>query len=223
MEHILDNPVWNALNTGNATLALGNAHAKCFPADVAFFVGTPDPSVQNFDALYKLVPFDVSGFQVMHEITIPAPWRLIRAVKVLQLVYEGVDVRQSDDELVPLTEQHVPQMLSLTKLTDPGPFLQRTIDLGHYVGIFDGDRLVAMSGQRMNPVPYAEISAVCTHPDYLVRGYASKLLLFQIKRIRAAGQIPFLHVLSTNERAIRVYERLGFVIRKETTLYVITK
>ena len=75
----------------------------------------------------------------------------------------------------------------------------------------------------MNPVPYAEISAVCTHPDYLGRGYASKLLLFQIRRIRVAGQIPFLHVLSTNERAIRVYERLGFVIRKETTLYVMKK
>src|ERR1700743_854173 len=128
MDHILDNPVWNALNTGNASLALGDAHAKCYPADVAFFVGTPDISLQNFAALYELVPFDVAGFQVMHEITIPAPWQLIRAVKVLQFVYAGDDVRQSDDELVPLTRQHVPQMLSLTKLTDPGPFLERTID-----------------------------------------------------------------------------------------------
>ncbi|HEY4286296.1 MAG TPA: GNAT family N-acetyltransferase [Puia sp.] len=223
MAHILDNPAWNALNTGNAALAQGSERAKCFPADVAFFVGIPDGSAQSFDALYNVVPFEVAGFQTVHETAIPAPWRVMRAVKVSQFVYEGSDVEQNEMGVVPLSEKDVPQMLSLTKLTDPGPFLNRTIDLGHYFGIFDGDKLVAMAGQRMNPIPYAEISAVCTHPDYLGRGYASMLLKFQIRRIMAVGQIPFLHVLATNERAIKIYERLGFVLRKETTLYIIGK
>jgi predicted GNAT family acetyltransferase len=80
-----------------------------------------------------------------------------------------------------------------------------------------------MAGQRLNPAPYAEISAVCTHPDYLGRGYAGKLLLNQAKRIKAASEIPFLHVKSENERAIKVYEKLGFVTRKEMSFYVLRK
>jgi len=53
-------------------------------------------------------------------------------------------------DIVPLTEQHVPQMLALTKLTNPGPFAEQTINFGHYYGIFDGDKLVAMAGQRLH-------------------------------------------------------------------------
>ena len=114
-------------------------------------------------------------------------------------------------------------MLSLTKLTNPGPFLERTIEFGHYRGIFDGEELVAMAGQRMHSFNYAEISAVCTHPDYLGRGYARQLLLNQAQRIQAEGNIPYLHVLSTNERALKVYTGLGFVTRKEMYFYVLQK
>ena len=48
-------------------------------------------------------------------------------------------------------------MLALTKLTNPGPFAPRTIDFGHYYGVFDGDKLVAMAGQRLHIHEYTEI------------------------------------------------------------------
>ena len=108
-------------------------------------------------------------------------------------------------------------MLALTKLTNPGPFASRTIDFGHYYGVFDGGKLVAMAGQRMHIEDYTEISAVCTHPDYLGRGYAKQLLLGQIHRMRAAGNIPILHVRKNNERAVKVYESIGFTPR--TTIH----
>ena len=37
-----------------------------------------------------------------------------------------------------------------------------------------GDELVAMAGQRMQPDPYTEISAVCTHPDHFIGSSGSK-------------------------------------------------
>jgi len=80
-----------------------------------------------------------------------------------------------------------------------------------------------MTGQRMHAFEYAEASAVCTHPDYLGRGYARQLLLFHLQRIKAAGNIPFLHVRYNNTRAIKVYESLGFLTRREIFFYALLK
>lgn len=225
MEPILDNPAWNALISGNKDLANGNEVAKYFPKEVSPFVGIREVSLNNFNILHGIIPFDsFFGFVAPHDIVISEPWKVIQYLKVLQMVYdETANPATVQQEFTALNEQHVPQMLALTQLTNPGPFAEKTIDFGHYLGVFDGDRLVAMAGQRMHPTPYAEISAVCTHPDYLGRGYASQLLLSQIHRIRATSEIPFLHVKSENERAIKVYENLGFLARKEMSFYIIRK
>ncbi|MGF7072246.1 GNAT family N-acetyltransferase [Mucilaginibacter sp. 3215] len=225
MEHVLDSPAWNALSTGNKTLARGNDIAKYFPKEVSPFVATAEISAGNFNLLYDTIPFESHFiFIAPHDIEIPEQWKIVHYLKCLQMVFEGeVPADVSDEGLVPLTEQYVPQMVELTRLTNPGPFIERTIEFGHYHGIFDGDKLVAMAGQRLNPTPYAEISAVCTHPDYLGRGYAGRLLLNQVKRIKEVAEIPFLHVKSENDRAIKVYEKLGFVTRKEMSFYVLRK
>ncbi|MFD2144722.1 hypothetical protein [Mucilaginibacter antarcticus] len=39
MEHVLDNPAFNALNTGNASLANGTAQVKFFDKAVSPFIG----------------------------------------------------------------------------------------------------------------------------------------------------------------------------------------
>jgi hypothetical protein len=69
------------------------------------------------------------------------------------MVYQGPEFPEYEEfEVTQLATQHVPQMLALTKLTNPGPFAARTIEFGHYCGIFNGEKLVAMAGQRLNPV-----------------------------------------------------------------------
>jgi predicted GNAT family acetyltransferase len=108
-------------------------------------------------------------------------------------------------------------------LTKPGPFAMRTIEFGYYHGIFDRDKLVAMTGQRLHPGHYAEVSAVCTHPDHLGKGYAAALLLHQLAIIRRQGKIPFLHVRADNDRAIALYERLGFRENGPMNFYFLTK
>jgi ribosomal protein S18 acetylase RimI-like enzyme len=224
MEHLLDNPIFSALATGNQHLSNGNTQIKYFSKEVAPFVGLKNNSVENFQALYALLthqgPF---VFVSVNETDIPSPWQVLSAIPGYQMVYNGDDLPVDESNLVPLTDEHIPQMLALTALTNPGPFAQRTIDFGHYMGIFEGDKLVALAGQRMNPLPYAEISAVCTHPDHAGKGYARQLMTYHINRIKAEGNIPFLHARADNERAVNIYKSLGFDIRSKVTFYVIGK
>jgi predicted GNAT family acetyltransferase len=70
---------------------------------------------------------------------------------------------------------------------------------------------------------FSEISAVCTHPEYLGRGYARALIFNQIHHIQQQGETAYLHVRSDNIRAIEIYQSMGFEIRSEMTIYVLKK
>ena len=90
-------------------------------------------------------------------------------------------------------------LLALALLTKPGPFGPRTIELGEYFGYFDdGDRLIAMAGERMAAAGLHEISGVCTHPEHQGRGLARRLMLKLIRRQLLRGETPFLHVMRAN-------------------------
>ena len=225
MAHVLDNPVWNALISGNSALAQGPASVKYFAEDVSPFVGFDAFTPPAFELLHALVPAGrVLGVVSPTPLAIPAQWQVVKHLQVGQMVQEQPAAAVlPGPPPVQLGPAHVPAMLALTKQTNPGPFFPNTIAFGHYEGIFEGTELVAMAGQRMHPVPYAEISAVCTHPGYLGRGYAGQLILRQAQRIVAAGGIPFLHVKSDNARAIKLYHHLGFVARREMSFYIIRK
>lgn len=225
MSHILDNPAWNALISGNSNQALGNERVKYFDAEVSPFAGSKDNTHDSFKELYQLLERDSPVlFVTPFEVEIPAFWKVVNVINGYQMVFEGEPkVYEVNKEIVPLSATHIPQMVELTKLTKPGPFGERTIEFGHYHGIFDGDKLIAMAGQRMHPFNYAEISAVCTHPDHLGKGYARQLLQHQIHRIHATNEIPFLHVWDGNERAIQVYKSLGFATRTPVQFHVLVK
>jgi predicted GNAT family acetyltransferase len=110
-------------------------------------------------------------------------------------------------------------MVELARLTKPGPFGLRTLEFGSYFGIFENEKLVAMTGQRLHIENYTEISAVCTHPEYTGKYYAFTLLQHQLKIILQNGQQPFLHVKEDNQRAIDLYIRLGFTISRPMNFY----
>ncbi|GAB4030535.1 GNAT family N-acetyltransferase [Spirosoma jeollabukense] len=224
-KHILDNPAWNALVSGNKHLSNGNDIAKYFAPDVSPFVGIRENTQQNLEVLYQTIPFDNPVILIANEeLMISSPWRVLTRIDGFQMVYSGLtETLPTGPEIIPLTNQHVPQMLALTQLTNPGPFAPKTIDFGHYRGIFDGDQLIAMAGQRLHAVDFAEISAVCTHPDHLGKGYARMLLLHQLHRIQAASGTPYLHVKSDNVRAVNVYKALGFETRTDIYFYVLQK
>jgi predicted GNAT family acetyltransferase len=108
----------------------------------------------------------------------------------------------------------VPEMLALVERTKTGPFLPRTIAMGTYLGIRRRGRLVAMAGERLHPPGWTEISAVCTDPEHRGEGLATRLVPAVAAGIRDRGETPFLHAAATNTGAIRLYEALGFRLRK---------
>jgi GNAT superfamily N-acetyltransferase len=225
MDHQLDNPVWNALITGNKNLAEGNDQVKYFPAAIAGFVGLKEISRSGFESLFDIIPPGrIIAIVSTRLIEIPDQWKTIAHMRVLQMVSQNPVLPPPDfTKVTPLTTDHVPQMLALTKQTNPGPFFQRTIELGNYYGIFNGEQLVAMAGQRMHPGQYLEISAVCTHPDHHGNGYATTLMHHMAGIIRFQSCIPFLHVLTDNAKAIKLYNSLGFLTRREMIVHVIRK
>lgn len=224
MEHVLDNPAWNALISGNSDLANGSELVKYFDKEVSPFVGLKKNTTDNLLLLHELIDDSPRLLVSTVEIEIPAPWKLLQYIKGYQMVFDTtVNIDKTSSSIITLTAAHIPQMIALTALTNPGPFASRTIDFGHYQGIFEGDKLVAMAGQRLHATPYAEVSAVCTHPDFNGRGYAKQLLIQQINRIKAANETPYLHVKYDNDRAINVYESLGFVKRTPVYFYVIQR
>ncbi len=224
-QHILDNPIWNALISGNKKFAQGSDTVKFFPGEVSPFIAFKDNSTPRFDALYDMIAFDtpVLLFAVV-EMKIPDSWSVLLVIHGFQMVYTGSPLPElQEEEIEVLTYEHIPQMLVLTKLTNPGPFALRTIEFGNYEGVIKDGHLVAMAGQRLHPYDYMEISAVCTHPDHAGKGYARQLLLRQVRHILAASGIPFLHVKTDNSRAINVYKSLGFEIRKAVSFIVLQK
>jgi len=225
-QHVLDNPVWYAMISGNKALAQGTDAAKIFPKEVSPIAGLQAYTTAHFNALYDITSFDRPALIfAVNEVVIPDGWNVLLRLSGFQMVYAGASLppMPKEEYIVALQDNDVPQMLALTQLTNPGPFASRTIDFGGYEGIFNAGELVAMAGQRLYPYNYVEISAVCTHPAHTGKGYARGLILRQMHHIVAAGNTPFLHVKDDNHRAINVYENLGFEIRTKVLFFVLQK
>ena len=141
---------------------------------------------------------------------------------LVQMTGERVTGAKCSDA-IPLGAADVPDMLELVAQTEPGPFLTRTIELGDYLGIRCGGTLVAMAGERFHLDGWTEISAVCTEPNHRGQGLASQLVGALIAGIQRRSRRAFLHVLSTNTGAIRLYEELGFRVRQTATITVMTR
>lgn len=225
VNHPLNNPVFNSLSSGDQHLGFGNKKVKAFHEEVSPFAGFEEGYTQGFNDLYDLLP---NGRYILYatpqHIDVPTYWKLIQKVEGVQMILDNITQRKNPSvELVRLNTSHIEEMVQLAKLTKPGPFNTRTIEFGHYFGVVENKRLVAMAGQRMHVQQFTEVSAVCTHPDHLGKGYASALVHHQVNLILQLNQTPFLHVRGDNYNAIRLYERLGFQISRPMNFYFMKK
>lgn len=225
MKQRLHNPVFEALTGKDGHLGFGTGKAKAFDEEVSPFAGFEEGYQNGFSDLYELLP---SGRRILYatplSLAIQKGWSLRQKVEGLQFVFDATHKLESSSLVpAPLNETHVDEMMQLATLTKPGPFGPRTIAFGHYFGFFEAGRLVAMTGQRLHAQEFTEISAVCTHPDCLGKGYASALVRHQVALILDQGQTPFLHVREDNLRAIDVYRRLGFSVSGNMNFYFMKK
>lgn len=225
MNDLLHNPVFNALSSGDKRLSFGNDRVKYFDLEVSPFAGFEHDNTNGFAELLATLPAGRPMLYAKPEpITEPEGWKIVDGIKGIQFAYAGKgEFEPVAHTIVPLTEQYVDEMIALVQLTKPGPFGKRTIDFGYYHGIFSGNKLVAMTGQRMHVGDYTELSAVCTHPDYSGKGYAAALMQHQLQIILRQGKQPFLHVRGDNQRAIDLYRRLGFRETRPMHFYFMTR
>lgn len=221
----LDRPVWAALNSRHLGLSLGSTLARRYIPGVNVFASTCDDSPAALAALGDLVG---SGERVyilqVPDVAVSEGLTPVKTAKGVQMVAtRGFGAKAADDDIVELAEGDAPEMLALATLTEPGPFLSRTHEMGDFLGIRIGGRLAAMAGERFRFPGYTEVSGVCTHPDFRGRGLARRLSAAVAARIEARGERPFLHAWKSNLPAISRYQTLGFEIRSEVNVKVLER
>lgn len=187
-------------------------------------LGFPDQAHSDFTGLEAF--FD-PGEQVYTDGwsgPVPAGWQLEMESTMFKMIWDGPRPEvDSAPEAIALGADHAEAALELALLTKPGPFGLRTIGLGEYFGVFEGDRLIAMAGERLHAGDFREISGVCTHPDFQGRGLAKRLILKLLHREMARGETPCLHVGSRNEAAHALYQRMGFKDHLESAVRIVSR
>jgi ribosomal protein S18 acetylase RimI-like enzyme len=217
----LENPIWHALTTSHKQLSQGDRLARRYNPDFTTLAGLVEPSPDAFASLAEIVEGEARvGLFLLEEPELPSNLSCLRSGPLVQMICDAV-IECKSQAMVELSKADVPEMKELAAITQPGPFADRTIEFGTFLGIRDGSRLVAMAGERMNIENLIEVSAVCTHPDYQGRGYARALVYEKARRILESGNLPFLHVMQTNVAGIRTYESIGFKQRRVFHLIVV--
>lgn len=221
---LLDNPVWHALRGPQARLAEATDRDRVvrFQREVSCFSAVERMDDAGWRALAALVGPEGAAILVRDAVPLPPPgWEELHRAPTWQLVGPPRSEGAAVPDLVELGADDVEEMLALTALTAPGPFFSRTLEMGRYWGVRRGGRLLAMAGQRFGVPGWTEISAVCTHPDATRRGLGAALTLHVAREIAARGDRAFLHVLETNENALRLYRALGFAVRRKVDVVVV--
>lgn len=209
-------PIWDALTTRQIAFSLGGELARRFDPEVSPFAATRDDSPESLAALAELVP--PTGTIVMLQadpIIVPPRTVAVLTAPGVQMIAERPVEAPIDPRIRRLAPTDAPAMLALATLTKPGPFTARTPELGEFWGIFEGDELVAMAGERMKHPGLTEVSGVCTHPVGRGRGFARTLSAWVAARIAARGETAYLHAYAANSAAIELYRSLGFVVACE--------
>ncbi|MGN7721185.1 GNAT family N-acetyltransferase [Chitinophaga sp. 22620] len=219
----LDNPAWNALTSEHQEFAVGGGLAKRYRPDIVSFTAFAEPVAE---AAASLDPFMAAGeqFFIIGDLPpLPAGWEVKNDLVCLQMVYNATATIPVSSGIQPLEEKHAQEMYDLVQLVQPGYYLLNTHRMGHYYGIRQEGQLVAIAGERMRTGRFTELSAICTHPGFTGRKYAQQLIAHLVNSNLAAGKIPFLHVSEKNERAIGLYEHMGFTTRRKISFRLTAK
>jgi ribosomal protein S18 acetylase RimI-like enzyme len=212
---LLDHAAWTSLTGPHAHFAEVKGRTARYPVDMSPFMAMdPDGDLQAWDDLAALVGPGAVAVLSGAGISPPEGWEVIGRIVGVQMVDTALRAEE-DAEAVRLEAEDVVDMLDLVGRTKPGPFLPRTIEMGNYFGIRRGGALVAMAGERLHPPGWTEISAVCTDDAYRGQGLATRLVRAVALGIRGRGETPFLQATSTNTNAIRLYQSIGFALRRQ--------
>ncbi len=212
----LDNLAWHALNGPQRDLAEAHGRARRYHPDFAAYSALPLDRDQA--AWRDLAALAGPGQEVVlagAPFELPAGWAVSRIGNAVQLVAADFP-GEPDAEAVLLGPDDAPAIAGLIERTRPGPWRSRTVEIGRYLGIRQDGELVAMAGERVRVPGWTEVSAVCTAPQARGQGLAARLVSAVVHGIRERGEEVLLHTGVDNAPARRLYQRLGFQVRRET-------
>ena len=219
----LDNPFWSSLRTVHRGVARQAGDVARYPAEYAPLMGVAHEAADVAAPLASLVAPGETTLVLGVAPRAPEGWRLEPLEELAQMVCTAPVEVVDGPEVIPLAEAHRQDVLDLTALVYPHYFRPRTMDLGRYFGIYQDGRLAAIIGERLGMDDKREMSAICTHPDYLGRGYARRLTALLTNETLDRGHLPFLHVSQRNTRAKDLYARIGYRVRRTIPFWSLTR
>jgi predicted GNAT family acetyltransferase len=224
LSHKLDRPIWSALTTRQADIAERAGAAVRLRPDIGVFAAAADALAESRAALVGLRCGPEGLWFLEVDAVAPPPGLVVHhTARCVQMIADRIAAREPAFDVEPLSDADAPQMFALARLTEPGPFFERTNRMGDFIGVKLAGKLVAMAGERLRPEGFTEVSGVCTHPDHRGMGYAGGLMRIVASRILARGETPFLHSYADNIGAIALYHALGFRWRAAITLTVLAR
>jgi ribosomal protein S18 acetylase RimI-like enzyme len=224
VSELLDRPVWNALTTSQAHLAIVTGAAVRIDSGYGPFAAARDTSPEALAALAATLKGPDDRIGVVEREAWPAPpgTKVLGGGDLAQMVWEGAAPKGEDDpriELLKATDTR--QMAALAYATEPGPWGSKTHLYGDYYGIRIGGKLAAMAGERMRLPGLAELSGVSTWPEFRGQGLAAALVRRVVRGFLERGDTPFLHCYAANAGAIALYEKLGFRTRARMSFTIL--
>ncbi|MGB0891072.1 MAG: GNAT family N-acetyltransferase [Flavobacteriaceae bacterium] len=224
MNKSLINPTWYSLCETHKKYSIDYEDVKFYNPEICPFGAFTNTS-KTKDALNEYAKLTDSFFLVSEDKT-PIfdenKVQLIKKMEGVQMVLENPVKIDFTEEIIPLTEDYKDEIYDLIWLVMPGYYKKRSFEMGKYFGIFKNNKLVAITGQRMQTDSWIEVSGVVTHPDFTRKGFAKQLTQYVTKEIIKDGKHPILHTTKGNP-AIKLYEKLGYKLTRDMNWWYFNK
>lgn len=224
LENKLKNPVWYSLQETHKKFAIEYDGVQFY-----------NPKINNFGAFFDdtktaKASFDYSNktenFFFVSEKQTP----IIDSEKVIlqkkingcQMVLNNLVDVNITEEIVLLTDKNIDEVYHLIWLVMPGFYQKEGFKMGNFYGIYKDNKLVSITGQRMQTDDFIELSSVVTHPEYKKKGFAKQLIYHTTKAILKENKLPILHTNKGN-MAIDIYSNLGFTLTRDMNWWLYSK
>lgn len=224
LEEKLKNPVWHSLNETHKNFAVEFDGVQFYDSKILTFGAFIHPT-KTEKALNQFVKSANTFFLVSEHIDpIIDTSKVILEKKIdgCQMVLDTLINIEITENIILLTEDYLDEIYNLIWLVMPGFYQKRSFELGDFYGIFKNNKLVAITGQRMQTDSFIELSAVVTHPDFTKKGFAKQLVAHTTKEILKENKLPILHTNKGNP-AIFLYEKLGYKITRDMNWWLYHK
>ncbi len=224
LEDKLKNPVWHSLNETHKKFAMQFEGVQFYKPDILTFGAFVDAS-KTAHATNEIAKIAEKFFLISENIDpIISESKVFLEKKIdgCQMVLDNLSNIEITEDILLLTKKHLDEIYKLIWLVMPGFYQKNSFELGNYYGIFKNNKLVSITGQRMQTDSFIEVSAVVTHPDFTKRGLAKQLVAHTTKEILKENKLPILHTNKGNY-AIGLYEKLGYKISRDMNWWLFSR